>query len=112
MILEEKLQQLRAKYTTPEDQRTITDWEKALRRKIVEERLTDIEAVKDIVADAKEKVKEINTLLAYDAHLTDSERQALFKERAAHQFYLERFGAWNAGEFVEALERMVDEKLK
>lgn len=111
-ILQKKLQDLRAMYQSPIDQRAITQMENELRRRIAETKLAEIEPMPMIINDAYMQVRQINFLLAFDENMTTEFRAALIKERAAHQFWLERLGAWNAERIIEDIDRFASERLK
>lgn len=114
--VQRKLQDLRAIYQDPVDQRAISEMERQLRVKIQEARLREVEPIPDIIEDAYNHIRQINFLLAFDEELLKPEksefRAALFKERSVHQFWLERLGAWDAERVISQIDSFVNERLK
>ncbi len=109
--LQEKIGKLREVYKDPQDQRLIDDYEKALRRRIVEAELGEHEVIQSIIEDAVKKVVEINMLLAYDKQMTEQKRLELFQERSVHEFWIRRFNPKAAERSVKAFEEFIDKKL-
>ena len=110
--IEEKVGKLRDVYLGEDNEKMISDMEKALRTKIAAAKLQERAEVKAIIGDGIKRMKDINFLLAYDRTLTDVQREGLFKERIVHQFWLDRFGAKNVEQFIKSLDEYVDEKMK
>ena len=109
--LQEKLKKLREKYLDHEDQQTLDDIEKQLRKKILASKLRENDMVKVIIEDGLKRIDEIGYLLAQDEDLTSEQRSKLFQERKAHRFWLGRFG-YDAETFINSVGRYADEKLK
>ena len=108
--IQNKIDKLRTVYLLAEDQPLIDQLERDLRKRIAEGKLAENDTVKLILDDAERKIEEINYLLAYDESLGDQDRKALFRERRAHRFYLQRFGR-DVQEYLRRVETTLDEKL-
>lgn len=103
-----KLGQLKSRHLGEEDISRVTDWERDLRRKIVQSELMQRPEIQNIVADGEAKIEEINTLLMNDETLTDQDRKDLFHLKKLHSFYLERFKPNLTNERAEKISAQLD----
>lgn len=113
---QEKISKLRQIYTQPHDQRSITEMERKIRATLQKKELLKVDGIKQIIKAAEEEVSNINFLLAYDekanAATEDAAayRKSLFRERAVHLFWLNRFGVKSEEVLKRAIEYM-DKKI-
>lgn len=108
---ETKLKKMRDVYTLPEDQRLLDETEKKIRDNIAKSELAENPNVIPVLEDSGRRVKEITILLAFDMTLTEAQRLALDKERAVHQFYLDRFGIKSVLANLDSIDKWMDSKL-
>lgn len=110
--LEEKLAKLREEYYGEENHKEIDMMEKRLTDKLVAADLKNVDGVKEILEDARGRIKDANLSLAYDEELTELDRARLTERRNIFEhFILRRFGAYKTSDAIGDLEKYVDEKL-
>jgi len=111
-----KLSALRKKYPDESSRNSIDGDEKKLRELIAQEKFSKHFLVQKIIADAQERIDDLNFQLAYDEELNKPENQvlrhSLFRQREVWQFTLERFDMGEeASEQIKQIESEVDEEL-
>lgn len=116
--IDEKLKELRKKYPSEQSQLQITEDETSLRTLIKTKEFAKHELVEKIIEDTKERIRDINFLLAYDETLNEPEnkdkRYAFFRTREVWQFVLDRFGIDEnvVDGMIHNIEKSIDEELK
>jgi len=111
--LQTKILKLKKKYTTPEDRLVISNTEKGIRRKAVEAKLSDNDAVKMIVEDAEKDMQNINLILASDENLLEMERKLLFRKKKVIKYYiLDRLSGNRAKQYMATVEKGIDDRLE
>lgn len=111
--LQNKIGKLKKRYITPEDRLTISDTEKGLRRKAVEAKLSDNDAVKMIVEEAEKDMQNINLILASDENLEEAQRKLLFQKKKVIKYYiLDRLSGDRAKQYMATVEKGIDDRLK
>lgn len=109
----EKLKKLRDYWFDDEYSLKFVDTvEKTLRKIMVKEKLAGNKAVQAILADVKDRIKAIDTMLIYDEEMTELERKLLMREKKVHGFYLNRFDGKNVDEQFESVGKLLDEELE
>lgn len=86
--------------------------EKALRKVMVREKLSQNKAVLAILADVKDRLRVIDLMLVNDEEMTEDERRLLLREKKVHNFYLNRFDGSKVEEQFEKVGNILDEELK
>lgn len=85
--------------------------EKNLRKIMIKEKLASNKAVQAVLADVKDRIKAIDTMLIYDEDMTEVQRKLLMREKKVHGFYLNRFDGKNVEEQFESVGKLLDEEL-
>lgn len=106
---------LREKYPAYESKVEIDADEDLMRKLLIQKNFAEHEMSQAILADAQQRVEDINFMLANDEELNKgsmiTERYALFRLKEVWQFIIERFDGSYAQAQLKALEDQIDEQL-
>lgn len=86
--------------------------EKGIRQAIVAADLSKNKAVMPIVEDARNRISTINKLLVYDEKMDTDTRKLLIREKAVHQFYLDRFDGRDIEQRFTAVGKVLDDEME
>ena len=89
----------------------VEEVEKSIRRLVVAGKLSTNKAIVPILDDARNRISAINKLLVYDEKMETETRKLLIREKAVHQFYLDRFDGRNLDERFDQVGKVLDEEL-
>jgi len=90
----------------------VNEVEVAIRKILTKEELFKNKGIKAVVDDIEKKIRAIDTMLTYNAELTDKERGVLFAEKKVHSFYLNRFSGKNLDQQFDRVGKLLDEELE
>ena len=85
--------------------------ERKIRQMIATEDLASNKAIVPIVEDARNRISTINKLLVYDEKMESEIRKLLIREKAVHQFYLDRFDGRDIEARFEMVGKVLDDEL-
>lgn len=91
--------------------RWIEETERNIRQLSAKEDIMKFEAIAAIVDDAKKRIQTINQLLTLDEAMVQADRDKLYRERAVHQFYVDRFEGRDIEKRFESINRLLDEEI-
>lgn len=86
--------------------------ETKIRQAIVASELSQHKAVVPIIEDARNRISSINKLLVYDEKMDTDTRKLLIREKAVHQFYLDRFDGRDLDKRFDAVGRILDQEME
>ena len=106
-----KIELLRDKFFNADenDKQQMLNWEQAVKRAILADKLKDHPIIKDIHDRAAAKIAECNELLLQHRGLTEIERVKIFERRDAFEWFVALF---DVGETIKQVEAAVDANLK
>jgi len=85
--------------------------EKDIRRMMASKDIAKLPVIKMITDDAKNRISTINKLLVFDENMTTEVRKMLIREKAVHQFYLDRFDGTKLEDRMNRVTSVLDEEL-
>jgi hypothetical protein len=112
-IIANKIAELRSIYSNPDDQKRFTKLEKKINILLNSLDLSENTVVSDMVAEAKNKIDEINILLSSDEELSEETRKRLFIEkRVIDSLIIKNFSPESLRERLSLQEKAIDSALK
>lgn len=89
----------------------VADVEKKIRQMVASQDIAKLPTIKLITDDAKNRISTINKLLIYDEKMETEVRKMLIREKAVHQFYLDRFDGQKLDQRFDRVASVLDEEL-
>ena len=107
--VQSNLDKLRTIYIDdPASQYIIDDYERKLRRAIVESELAKSDGAQMLIESAQKKINQINYLLMNGEDLDTESRKALFRAKEVHMWYLERLTGKTSVEIIESIGQITE----
>lgn len=110
--IQSKIEKLRTLYKGTYNYSIIDSIEKSLRDSIRNSEIGHLDSVKGIIADAKNKISAIDSILSNDSDISEIDRKALIHEKKVWMFNIERFDVEHKNELLESIELQVDSMIK
>lgn len=90
----------------------VDDVEKNIKRLVTVEELSKNKAVVAIIEDSSNRVNTINKLLVYDEKMDTEVRKLLIREKAVHNFYLDRFSGKDLNQRMDEVVKSLDNEME
>ena len=101
-----KIKEYKEELTWDFDKKPVEEWEKEVKKAIQKKKVSQLDPIKELLAQISDKVKKIEWVLLNDRELGDSDRVRMFDRMDTYKWFLSFFG--NADLIIKKAEKFLE----